>query len=434
VRDTLKSILAAAVTAAALAGCGGGSLSVDDAEVRLVNATSDIASLDLYQSTSLLSSGVTANTAGPYVDLKGGTYTFNVNLGGSGAAAATLSASVQKKNNYTLVAYTTGGTLTTAFLTDNEGSPSSGTAKLRLFNTDSADVGNVDAYLLTTPCSGLAASPAAPLITAVSGLQASYTQVNASGGGTAYHLCVTSAGDKSDLRLDIPSLTLSDGQIVTVILTRSTGGVLLNGLVLNQQGSLSKALNASARIRLAVGTTGGTLVTATANGVSLGTNLPAPAVASYVLVPSGPVTLVATVGGAAVADPGLIAPPGADLTLLVAGTAATPPALIADDNSASTSTANPVKLRLVNGMNTSGPATLTDNFINVGNSAAFGTSSGYGQVQASTALAQLQASVGVMQLCQSTNVTLLAGNVYSVFLLGNVPSSPAPICNITEDR
>ncbi|MDQ2735872.1 MAG: DUF4397 domain-containing protein, partial [Pseudomonadota bacterium] len=252
---------------------------------------------------------------------------------------------------------------------------------------------------------------------------------------TTYHLCVTTAGDKSDLRLDIPSLTLSDGQIVTVVLTRSTGGVLLNGLVLNQQGSLTAASNASARIRLAVGATGGATVTATANGVSLGTNLPAPAVGPYMVVPSGPLALVATIGGAPVTDPGLSTMPGDELTLLVAGTTATKPVLIPDDNSASTSTANPVKLRLVNGMGTTLPAVLTDNFINVGSAAPFGTSSGYAQVQASTALALLQASAGTASLCQSASVTLTAGNVYSVFLLGDVPATPTPpACVIIQDR
>ena len=434
-RESLKFMGAALAAAAALAGCGGGStLSVNAAHVRLVNAATGIGGLDLYQSSSLLSKDVTANTAGSYVDLDAGSYTFNLSLTGSSATAATLPGTVQKKDDYTIVAYTTGGTLTAAFLADTEGSPSSGTAKLRLFNTDAGDVPSVDAYLLTSACSGLAASPSAPVITAVTGLQASYTQVNASSSGTAYHLCVTTAGDKSDLRLDIPSLTLSDGQIVTVILTRSNGGVLLDGLVLNQQGSLTAAANGSSRVRLAVGVTGGSHVTATANGVSLGTNLPAPAVGSYVLVPSGPLALTATIDGATIADPGLTLPAGADVTLLIAGTVATPPVLIADDNSASTSTANPVKLRLVNGMQTSSAATLTDNFINVGNSAAFGTSSGYGQVQASTALAQLQASVGATPLCQATNVTLTAGDVYTVFLLGDVPAGQPVSCNITEDR
>ena len=399
--------------------------------MRLVNAT-PIATLDYYQSTTALTTGVASNTVSDYVGLDADTYTFNIDVGGSGATAATLSQTLQKKDDYTIVAYLSAGTLTTQFLTDNEGSPSSGTAKLRLFNADATDVPSVDVYLLTIACANLASSPAAPLLTAVTGLQSSYTQINASSSGTAYHLCVTASGDKTDLRLDIPALTLKDGQISTVILTPSTGGVLLNGLVLEQQGSLVAASNASARMRLAVGATGGT-VTATANGVSLGTNLPAPAVGSYVLIPSGPVTLATTVGGTALADPGLNAAPGADLTLLVAGPAGTPPVLIPDNNAASTSTANPVKLRLVNGIAGSSSATLTDNYINVGSTTAFGASSGYGQVQASAALALLQASAGTLQLCQSVNVTLTSGGVYTVFLLGNVPSAPVA-CTITADN
>src|ERR1019366_10752854 len=94
--------------------------------------------------------------------------------------------------------------------------------------------------------------------------------------------------------------------------------------------------------------------------------------------------------GPPVPAPGLTAPAGADLTLLVAGTAASTPVLIADDNSVSTSTTNPVKLRLVNGMNGTNPVILTDNYNNIGEAAAFGTSSGYAQVPASAALALLQ--------------------------------------------
>ena len=430
-RDKLRFILAGAPALAALCGCGGGS--INDGYVRLVNATSEFATLDLYQSSTELTSGTASYAVGGYAGLDHGSYTFNLNAGGSSATAATLSGAVSKKDYYTIVAYTTGGTLTATYLSDNEGTPSSGTAKLRLFNTDSADVGGVDAYLLTSACANLASTPAAPTASAVTGLQAAYTQINAASGGTAYHLCVTAAGDKTDLRLDVPALALSQGQIVTVILTRSSGGVLLNGLVLNQQGTLTPAPNSSARVRLAVGASAGALVTVSASGVSLGTNLPAPAVGSYKLVTAGLLTLNATIGGAAVADPGLTAPPGADLTLLVAGTAASTPTLLADDNSVSTSTTNPVKLRLVNGMNGTSPVILTDNYNNVGNAAAFGTASGYAQVPASSALALLQASLGTTQLCQSVDVTLNAGSVYSVFLLGDVPATTAA-CTITLDR
>lgn len=431
-RDTVRFLGAGAMALALLGGCGGG-VSALDGSVRLVNATSQFASLDLDDGSNKVS-GVASYAVGGYVDLGHGSHTFNIADSSTGVTSATLTAEVGKRNHYTIVAYASGGTLTTSYLSDDEGSPSSGTAKLRFFNAASASIGSIDAYLVTTACANLSGSLSAPVATGVAGLQASYTQVNATGGGTTYHICVTAAGDKTDLRLDIPAVTLKDQQITTLILTPSPGGVLLNGLLLDQQGSLTPELSTSARLRVAVGAAGGAAVTASANGVALTTGLTAPAVSSYRLVPAGALTINLTVGGVAADASGLSAAPGADLTLLVTGTAATPPALIQDDNSISTSTTNPVKLRLVNGMNgLTSPAILTDDFNNVGDGALIGTATVYAQVPASSALARIEATSGNTQLCLATDVTLNAGSVYSVFLLGDVPSAP-PSCTIRVDR
>ena len=81
------------------------------------------------------------------------------------------------------------------------------------------------------------------------GCRPRYTELASS--ATAYHLCVTSAGDKSDVRLEIPSFVLSEKRIVTVILARGAGGYLMNAIVLDQQGAATQALNASARARVA---------------------------------------------------------------------------------------------------------------------------------------------------------------------------------------
>ena len=108
--------------------------------------------------------------------------------------------------------------------------------------------GQVDVYLITAACSTLDGSAAAPTAAGVSGLQSAYVELAV---GTAYHLCVTSAGDKSDVRLEIPSFVLSEKRIVTVILARGAGGYLLNAIVLDQQGAATQALNASARARVA---------------------------------------------------------------------------------------------------------------------------------------------------------------------------------------
>ena len=436
VRNELKLFVTCLAAVAALGGCGGGI--VNGGDVRLVNATNAFATLDLYDGSTKISSGVGKNAAGAYVDLDKGSHTFNIADGTTGVTTATLTGSVTKDDHFTIVAYTAGGTLATVFLSDDEGAPSSGTAKLRFFNAATSDVASVDAYLVASACSSLATSFSAPIATSVSGLQATYAQANATGAGTSYHICVTTAGDKTDLRLDIPAVTLKDQQIVTVILTPTDGGVLLNGLLLNQQSTLTAAANGSARIRLAVGAANSAAVTANVNGIALGTGLIAPSVGNYKIVPAGPLTIDMSVGGVVATNvAGLTAAPGADLTLLVTGDATSAPVLIADDNSASTSTTNPVKLRLVNGMKnglpTGSTAVLTDDFDNVGDGAMFGTASAYAQVPSSAALAHLEVTVGVTQICVSDTITLTSGNVYTVFILGDKPPA-VTTCTLRLDR
>jgi hypothetical protein len=416
-----------------LSGCNSGSSS-SEASVRLVNASSDFSTLDLYALTTEVSAGVATYTAGSYVSVDAGTYTFNLNAGGTGVTSATTSQAVASNVAYSLIAYTTGLGLTTQVLTDDEPAPASGTAKFRIFNTDPVDAGDVDVYVIGTACSALSSSSASATEGDVTGLQSAYTEITAAAAGTAYHVCVTGAGDKTDLRLDIPALTLTDQQITTLILVRSTGGVLLHGLLLNQESTLTPELNTSARMRLAVGASASAQVTATANGVTLGTDLAAPAVTSYQLVPAGALTMAVTVAGDAATATGLSAAAGGDFTLLVIGTAASTPVLLTDDNTVSTSTTEPTKMRLVNGMTgTNSTASLAVNFNAVGAGAVYGAASTYALEPASAALAQIEATFGSTELCLSTDVTLSAGSVYTVFLLGDAPAV-ATTCALVLDR
>ncbi len=203
-------------------------------------------------------------------------------------------------------------------LDDEEGDPGKGKAKFRVFNTSSAAPDQVDVYLITAACSTLDSSAAAPTATGVSGLQTAYSRARVV--GTAYHLCVTGAGDKSDLRLEIPSFVLSEKRIVTVILARGAGGYLLNAIVLDQQGAATQALNASARVRAATSVPG--TVDVAVNGTAIAAGLASPNVGPYTLVPAGPISV--QVNGADVAPVApLTAAPGADVTVLLTGSTPT---------------------------------------------------------------------------------------------------------------
>lgn len=399
--------------AAALTACGGGLLG-NQGRIRLVNATTGLGALDLLIDSEAAITGVATATSSDYVLRKADNYSLDLRQSGSAATLLTTSTNLVADKHQSLVAYNSGGTVAAAILDDEEGDPGRGKAKFRVFNTATGATDQVDVYLVTAACSTLDASAAAPTASAVSGLQNAYTELASS--TTAYHLCVTSAGDKSDVRLEIPSFVLSEKRIVTVILARGAGGYLLNAIVLDQQGAATQALNASARARVA--TSVPVAVDVSVNGTAIAAGLPSPNVGPYVLVPAGPVTVTVNGIGVVPVAP-LTAAPGADVTVLLTGAAPTA-TLLADDNTASSSSARPVKLRLVNGLNgTTGTATLTLNNVLVGSGAAPGQASGYTQVASSAGLARLEARLGTLSFYFDPGATLESGRVYTLFLLGD---------------
>ena len=151
--------LAAAVALVpVLQACGGGSDSDGDGAVRLVNASSAYGALDLYSSDTLLSSAVAPEGAGSYVTLGAGTYTLKLKRNGSSTTVNSTDRSVAASTSHTLLAYSTADTLRSVFLTDNETAPTSGAAKLRVFNA-STEAGALDVYV-TASSATLASSTA----------------------------------------------------------------------------------------------------------------------------------------------------------------------------------------------------------------------------------------------------------------------------------
>jgi hypothetical protein len=428
--NTILGCLALAA-AALLTACGGGSLSTEQGHLRLVNATSNFASLDLFAAGNPVVTGVAPLTASGYGDIDRNSYSLDVRATGSGVALVTTSTTIARKEHQTVVASTSGGTLTATVLSDQEGDPSSGNAKLRIFNTASSDAGNVDVYLVAGGCDTLATSGAAPIASNVSGLQSGYTQIGSS--ATAYHVCVTAPGDKTDLRLDLPSLVLSEKRIVTLILVRGAGGFLLDGLVLDQQGALVATQNTSARVRVAASVSPARAVAVDVNGTTVAAALGTPGLTPYRLVPAGALTV--KVDGTVLALPAAAsATPGGDFTLLLTGP--TPTAtLIADDNSASSSATRPVRLRLVNGLNgVPGTVSLSVNSGIVADSVPFAGASAYTLQPASAALTTIEADAGVVVLAKLNGVTLTSAGVYTLFLLGDYGSAPPNAGLLSADR
>ena len=415
-----------------LQGCfgGGGSAAVSTTNtVRLVNGTSS--TLSLVTGGTQLATSVPPYSVSANATITSGTYP--IALVASGVPSAETNFSFGATVPYTLVAYTSDQSLHLVQFIDNEPAPLAGDGQIRIADL-SADAGNLDVYMapvsaLSDTYSPTAASPALQAATLlaqnVSGTTL-YNEVLANN----YHLWVTGAGNITDLRLDIPSVTIANQQILTLVLTSTTGGGLVDGLFVTQQGAALAQQNTNARIRIAASTTSAiTTATAGAAAVNLigGSTLPFDyAVGSYVLVPAGSTTITIN-GSAASCTP--VTTNGEDLTVLLTGTNACNP--LVDDNTRPTS--GYAKLRLVNGISGAGSYSLAYNGVQVAQNIGFGTASvptlnNQGIVNSGIS-ATLVATPAISTLISPVNLN--SQGVYSLFLLG---TSGAPISILNPDH
>ena len=427
--------IGAALTLPFLQGCG--DENAQKGFVRIINATSEYASLDLYTqasdgSDSLVVAGTTSNTASAYTGIDKGSYTFDVKSSTSGGAAIPVTGTITKTDHFSIVTYLTGSSTKTQFLTDEDTHPASGNAKLRVFNAATSEAASVDVYLTKNDCTALAVTDTA-FASAVTGLQATYTQVTAAAAGTTWNVCVFGAGDTSTLLLDIAGLTLKDQEIATLILTHTTGGVLLNGAVLDQQGAYTQHANAIARVRVVADAAGTVPVSVTLGSTSLAATAPSPSVGDYMTVPVGAFSPTITIGAGTASGftlPAIVA--GNDYTLLVTGTAGVPAAsLITDVNTPSTSATNTVRVRVINGLNgTNGAVSATVDGRSVG-TATLGMASGYTNILATSGTATVHATTTGQNPVDLVNQSFSAGNVYTVFVYGD---QSAPVLAPVIDR
>jgi len=380
-----------------LQGChGGGSGATTQNTVRLINGTSG--SLDMLQSTSTqtstkLATAVTYGAASSSVTINSGISTIELENSGSNTPSFSTSFSFTTAVDYALLAYTSGQNLRVASFSENEVAPATGDGKIRIVDL-SADAGSLDVYMALqdntkndtytpgTVSAALSASTA--LVTGISGTTSYYELPK-----NTYHIWVTGANDRTDLRLNIPSIVINDQQILTLVMTSATGGVLLDGLLvtqpLNGVGPVVAEKNGYARIRIASNFPSTDSITA-ASGVSatsVGNSILSTSVSStsplsaYTLVPvlgttnaAGtlvPVhTAAATAGNVSVTVLSSInsgtgtattsysgsVTAGADITLLATGSGSAPTYFpLSDDNTRPAG--GYAKLRLVNGNNSS---------------------------------------------------------------------------------
>jgi hypothetical protein len=415
------ALLATIASSLGLASCGSGGGGAGTSNIRTLNLSTDVASIDLYIGGTKQFSSQATGVLSSFLNVGAASYSINVNSAGNATSLFTGTYTLAKDAHYTAIVWGPQASLRVSTLPEDDDTTliTAGNTKLRVFNA-TTETGTVDIYL-TTPGADL---------TAVTPIQAALTSGSLAGfrdiaAGT-YELRVTSVNNPTDVRLDIKSLTLGAGIYQTLVLTAGPGGTLVNGQIVIEQSTTTPLTNPQARVRLVAGVDNAGVVSANVAGTALSPgSLISPTVQGfYTSVSAGNVPLSVLVNGTPLltAPGALTLTAGADYTLLVYGPPGNPQLVtITDDNRLPLSTAR-TKIRVVNGAASLDALSLSvDNVGPLETSYVVpGTASAYAQVTSNTTAYIEVDSPTQGVLYQSTRPNgdqLVAQKVYSVFVL-----------------
>jgi hypothetical protein len=411
-------------TALLLAACGGGSDSKKDPQLRVLNL-SEVAGLDVYLDDERKVSAAGQGQLGGNQSVGADTYDVELRRSGSDLALVRQERSLQKDAHYTLVAW--GRESALAFLTLPEDEDldelDNNQTGLRVLNA-SNDVGDLDIYLTSTDTDLGDTVPTQGSVG--NGRLTGYREMSS---GT-YRVRVTGSGDTTDLRLDIPALKLDSKSYLTLILTSGSGGVLVHGASLRQQGDFAAYRNTKARLRVAAGASNRGVVATSWRGRSVSGALASPTVSAYTLVDAGQAAMDVRINGQVVSNASRSLDAGADYSLLVYGNGST--SLLNDDNRLPTAGSSRARIRLVHGAPMTDPLTLSVDYAVTAADVSQGSASSFVSISsAEKRRVEVSAASAVDSLYVVEEARIQAGSLYTVFLLGGSSSAAG---SIRKDR
>lgn len=413
-RRSLLSSGGALALAAVLPACGGsGGSSSGSYRLRLINASPDFASLDLYLDSTLSITGTAFGSASAYVTSGTTSVTTALAATGSSSYAASTSRSITAGRDYTMVAYGWSSGLKTQLFADAETAANSGETKLRIIHA-ATDAGSIDVYL-TGEADSLSSS--SPLNASVgAGNATGYTAVKA---GT-YRLRITGAGNVDDVRMDVSGVSLTSTQVLSLITVPGRSGVLVSGLLAQQGGDVTALAGNQARVRVVASVSDNATVQVTVGNTTVMDGVRSPTVGSYATLTAGNLPIAVLVNGVAVAVPNQDLAAGTDTTLLVGGTSASPTvSVIHDDNRLPTGSST-CKIRLMHAASSLAGSgmTMTINYSAIASGVAVNTASSYVELASVTsALIDVSNPLALQSVYSAASVALVSGAIYTVYVL-----------------
>lgn len=409
--------------AALLSACGGGS---DDnnnsgnANVRLLNASIGYSSLDLKNGTTTVNGAVAFAGTGAYTAVGTDVTSLQVTAAGSTTALSTVAlAGIVKDQHYTLVAWGDTGAPSQILVAETQEAPTTANkAKILVMNL-AAGAGTVDVYMTKNTDSLTDISPDVAVLTA--GRTDSYREVDSG----AYRLRVTASGSKTDLRLDVPSVTLETGKVHVLMLTSAPGSAMVNALLMPYRGSVTRYDNGIAKARVISALPRTSTVSASINNTSLLNGAGSPVVSGYENVTvTGGVNLNWAVDGVAQPTQALNLVRSNTYSLLLWGNPAAPTVTTLQEDTALPSLGT-ARLRVLNGVQGLGAVSLNVNLLPVINGVSPGQLSATTVTNVTDEL-QIAVRAGATTLF-STSRKLNSGGIYTVYLTGTAGAIDAQL-------
>ncbi|MDT9001626.1 DUF4397 domain-containing protein [Paucibacter sp. APW11] len=432
-RFTTWATVLAIASGALLSACGsGGGSSSANTNVRLLNASVGYASLDMTVDSKSVNSAVAYGSVGSYASISTSATATQVLATGAGTTLTSSTPTLAGDSNYAVIAYGWQGAVRTQLLQETEANPDSGKSKLLVLNL-AADAGALDVYLTSANDS---LDNATPLTSGLAGGSSSgYNTINS---GT-YRVRLTGYGNKADLRLDIPSITLDSATVQSLIVTATPGGNLVNAMLAKQQGAVAKYDNGSARVRVIAALPASATVVGnvTAGGVKydLLNAIATPIIGGYktAVDPTG-ATVKLTVNGIdlPVTTPTLAK--GGDYSVLVWGEANAPKVSLLTDNNRLPTIAGTSTVRVINAMaNLNAGISLTADFSSVLDNVDPGTQSGLANLVSTTTASNfsLSSPLSAVPIWTASLTNIPQGGVYVLYAMG---SAEKPVVQLKKER
>jgi hypothetical protein len=181
-----------------------------------MNAVPDESSLDVLVDSTSVSSNLAYGTSTGYQSVKSGSHQVAIEPSGLSTALLQHSIAFASSADTTVIFYNFSQSAADMVLADNNAAPASGDFKIRIVNA-SPNLGPADIYIVTAGTDLNTVSPT--LSNLAFGSAASYQSLAAG----SYEVALTAAGQKLKA-IDTGSISLSSGQVRTLVATNSQSG------------------------------------------------------------------------------------------------------------------------------------------------------------------------------------------------------------------